>query len=189
MASRPIARITAVTPEPQVVMIGLSVSIPALLNAAAIFRGMPDGRFRQFQSRVRCVRPACDRSAVRHGAGLGAGETLRLNARRQPDAAIIKRHLHVAHHCDSARVHVGVERALWTLTSPESTGRPSCVQTGRPPSRMNTLRAPKILNVHQTRGRKTRCYHKRRSYPSRDAETSDRVGELVWSGHHVLQIG
>ena len=39
MASSPIARMTAVTPEPHVVMIGLSVSTPAFLNAAAILSG------------------------------------------------------------------------------------------------------------------------------------------------------
>ena len=38
-ASNPIARITALTPDPQVVMIGLSVSTPAFLKAAAIFSG------------------------------------------------------------------------------------------------------------------------------------------------------
>ena len=38
------------------------------------------------------------------------------------------------------------------FTSPASVGRPSCFQAGRPPSRMNTLRAPKIRNVHHTRG-------------------------------------
>src|SRR5262245_49647259 len=192
MASRPIARITAVTPEPQVVIIGLSVSIPAFLKASAIFSGDARRPFSMISVEGTLRAPGMWPER-RPGRGSGSLPAKRPAERASTTWALLS----LSAICTSLSIATAPVSMLalkvrdGRLTSPVSSGRPSCVQAGRPPSRTKTLRAPKILNVHQTRGaeKKPAAVIDDDRVILRNAEVSNRLSELAGAGQHVRQVG
>ena len=140
-ASRPSASTTAVTPEPQLVIVGLSGSTPASAKACAILLGRGQASVLQDLGERHVER-------ARHVAGAQARARLRLAAGKAPGrarvdhlrAAVVERDLHVGDHGHRAGVHRRLEWcAAARLTAPASSGRPSAFQAGMPPSRMNDI--------------------------------------------------
>src|SRR5262249_60503562 len=64
------------------------------------------------------------------GLGLGTGKAPGRACIDDLGAAVVKRHLHIAEHCDGARIHVGVESARWAFDL-ASVERPPFLRPGR----------------------------------------------------------
>jgi hypothetical protein len=144
---------TAVTPEPHVVMIGLSVSTPAFLNAAAILSGEANRPFSTISVEGTLWAPGMwpERRPARGSGSLPAKRP----AERASTTWAVSLLSAICTSPTIATAFVSIlalNVRLRRLTSPASVGPPSAFHAGKPPSRMNTLRAPKIRNVHHTRG-------------------------------------
>ena len=180
------------TPDPQVVMIGLSVSMPAFLKAAAIFSGDARRPFSTISVEGTLRAPGMwpERSPAT-GLGLGAGKTPGRARIHDLDAAIVERPLYVADHCNCARVHVGVERALWTfdlagvqLAALLLPGGQTAIENEHiartknfecPPDARRRKKSAAIINNDRV--------------VFRDAQFSNRFGKLIGPGQHVRQVG
>ena len=147
MASSANHSVAAVTPDPQLVMIGRSRSTPPAASCSDLLRqsslpSRPIGR--------RHVEGPRHMARAHPGRGSGARPWKRSAGRASTTWAVLR----------PARAHVGTPRppaalrALnWRgsrLTAPARAA--SAFHFGNPPSRMNTFSAPKMRNVHHTRG-------------------------------------
>ena len=105
-ASRPSVRIAAVTPEPQLVITGLSVSTPAFLKAAAMRLGRHQAAVLDdlgvgHVERARHVAGAQARARL----GIAAGKASGRAGIDHLHAVVVERHLHVGEHRHRAGVH------------------------------------------------------------------------------------
>ena len=186
MASRPTARIAAVTPEPQLVITGLSRSTPAFVE---FLRDL----FRRGQAAV--LDQSVDRHAVRarHMAGAQAGARLGLASPRKRLAGrasttwallIIERHLHVA---DMATTPVfssalNMRGGRWTVPGFERPAfrlplRQAAIEDDRPCSRRRCG-----TSTRPAARRKGRRRHRRRSFILADAESPDSLANSSGPG-------
>ena len=109
-------RIAAVTPEPQLVITGLSGSTPAFLKACAMRSGEARRPFSTISAKGNAER-------TRHMPGAKPGARLGLASGKASGRAcidhlrafIVERHLHVGEHGHGAGIHLGVERFFRTL--------------------------------------------------------------------------
>ena len=153
MASSASQRIAAVTPEPQLVITGLSRSTPLAANLR--------DPLRRDQAAVLDQPGGGHVDGARHMAGMQARPRLRrfaAEAFRRPRVDDLRALLCRARPARrrGRRPRRRRNRA-WKCrggrtTSPLSIGRPSAFHFGKPPSRMKTSRTPNTRNVHHTRG-------------------------------------
>ncbi len=142
----------AVTPDPQLVIVGLPMSTPPAANAALSASGC--ARRPSLTTLVVGTLNAPGMwPPLRPGRGSGASPRKRSAGRASttcadPSASTV---LIMSTFATMAAFILDVKAFAACVTGPDSVGRPSAFHLGKPPSSTKTLSAPNTRKVHHTR--------------------------------------